>query len=330
LTTGTPYYVSVTAVDSQGHESVCSPAASSVAKAIVSVSPTGTVSFGSVNIGSYVDGTLTVQSTRDGTASGDVSTSAPFRIVSGSPFSLSGAGATQTVTVRFTPTTAATVTANVTVRAGGDSISRMVTGIGTRAMLPSVTITSPQGPVYGTISSPITLAGIASNNVTQVTWSNSRGDSGMASGTTNWTASGIALRLGANVLTVTARDANGNIGTATLTAMLTIPVAFTDDPLVPRSTVIRAVHFAELRSAIDGVRGALGLMPFPWTDATLTPRSTPVSVVHLTELRNALKEAYQAAGRTLPTYTDSDVTARFTVIRASHLAELRAAVLALL
>jgi len=54
--------------------------------------------------------------------------------------------------------------------------------------------------------------------VTQVTWANSRGGSGTASGTTGWTVSGIALQSGSNVLTVTARDAAGNTGTATVTA----------------------------------------------------------------------------------------------------------------
>jgi Divergent InlB B-repeat domain len=53
--------------------------------------------------------------------------------------------------------------------------------------------------------------------VTQVSWASDRGGSGTASGTTNWSASGIALQSGANVLTVSARDAAGNTGTATLT-----------------------------------------------------------------------------------------------------------------
>jgi hypothetical protein len=46
-----------------------------------------------------------------------------------------------------------------------------------------------------------------------VTWTNSRGGSGTATGTTSWSASGIALQSGSNVITVTARDAAGNSGT---------------------------------------------------------------------------------------------------------------------
>ena len=52
--------------------------------------------------------------------------------------------------------------------------------------------------------------------VTQVTWINDRGGSGTATGTTAWTAAGIPLLLGSNVLTVTARDAAGNTATDTL------------------------------------------------------------------------------------------------------------------
>jgi len=51
-----------------------------------------------------------------------------------------------------------------------------------------------------------------------VTWTNSRGGSGTATGSTSWTASGVALQSGSNVLTVTARDAAGNTGTASITA----------------------------------------------------------------------------------------------------------------
>ena len=49
--------------------------------------------------------------------------------------------------------------------------------------------------------------------MTQVTWANDRGGSGTATGTTAWSVSGIALQSGANVLTVTARDAAGNTAT---------------------------------------------------------------------------------------------------------------------
>ncbi len=83
-----------------------------------------------------------------------------------------------------------------------------------------MTITSPTSdPTYTTGVGTINIAGTATDNtgVTSVTWSNDRGGSGSATGTTSWSASGIVLQTGVNVLTVTASDAAGNSGTDTLT-----------------------------------------------------------------------------------------------------------------
>jgi hypothetical protein len=54
--------------------------------------------------------------------------------------------------------------------------------------------------------------------LTQVSWSNNRGGSGTAAGTTNWSVSGIVLQPGANVITVTALDSSGNTAQAVLSA----------------------------------------------------------------------------------------------------------------
>src|SRR5439155_10396239 len=331
LTSGSLYFVSVTAVDLSGSESACSPTASATAQVDYSVTPTGTLSFGNVNIGSFIDQTLTVQNTRGGTVSGTVTTSAPFSIVSGSPFSLGGAGATQTVTVRFTPVLGATATTNLTVIADGDSVTRLVTGIGVDITQPTVTITSPtSNPTYSTATSSLTIGGTASDalGVTQVTWANNRGGSGTATGTTSWSASGIVLQSGSNVLTVTARDAAGNTASDTLTVTFT-GFTFTDDPVSAQGGVIKAVYLTELRTAINSLRTARGLLAYSWTDSTLTTGSTQVKAVHLTELRTALNQAYQAAVRTAPTYTDLSVVAGTTVIKAVHINELRSAVRAL-
>src|SRR5207247_6983301 len=74
------------------------------------------------------------------------------------------------------------------------------------------------------------------------------------------------------------------------TSLITVVNAFTDDPLMPGVTVIKAVHVTELRSRIDDQRVRVGLAPFPWTDATLSAGTTPVSAVHVAELRTALTE----------------------------------------
>ena len=105
--------------------------------------------------------------------------------------------------------------------------------------------------------------------------------------------------------------------------------SFTDDPLWPGVTPVRAVHLLELRARIDGLRARAGLGAFGWTDATIRPGVTPARAVHVTELRKALAAAYAAAGRRAPAYTDPVVTAGATRLRALHLQELRAAVVAL-
>ena len=134
---------------------------------------------------------------------------------------------------------------------------------------------------------------------------------------------------GQATVTVTATDAGGSSEAATQMFGVTVVQPFTDDPLVPGETPVRAVHFTELRTRIDGLRAAAGLGRFAWTDPVLRPEATRVRLVHLTELRSALAEAYAAAGRSAPRWTDAAPVGGTTPIRAAHLMELRAAVVAL-
>ena len=112
---------------------------------------------------------------------------------------------------------------------------------------PTVSITSPTTNLtYSTSTSPLTFAGTASDNVgvTTVTWTNSLGGSGTASGTTSWSASGIALQGGTNVLTVSAKDAAGNTGTATLTVTYTPPD--TTAPTAPGTVTATATGSSQI------------------------------------------------------------------------------------
>ncbi len=337
LTTGTRYTIAVAAVDSGGNQSACSVAASAIAQIDFSVTPTGGANFGSVNVGSFATQTFTVQASRSGTVTGTATVAAPFSVVSGSPFTLNGTGATQAVTVRFTPTTTATASTNLNFTADGDTVSRLVTGAGVGIAVdttaPTLSITSPtSNSTLTTGTATLTLAGTAADNVgvTQVTWANDRGGAGVATGTTAWTTGTITLQTGLNILTVTARDAANNRTTGTLRVTVTnAAFTFTDDPLAARITIVKAIHFTELRTAINIARALQGLPAFVWTDSTITPGVTVVRAVHLAELRSALNQAYQAAGRIVPTYTDPAVTSGISGIGASHLNELRAAVLAL-
>lgn len=114
----------------------------------------------------------------------------------------------------------------------------------------------------------------------------------------------------------------------TVTAVYTLQssaITFTDDPLTPGSTPIKAVHIVELRNAINSLRTSNFIDEFVFTDPTLSAGEL-VEEVHVTELRAALAGVYAQRSRPLPTYTDPTIIATATSIRSVHVAELRMAV----
>jgi YD repeat-containing protein len=89
---------------------------------------------------------------------------------------------------------------------------------------PSISITVPTSdPSFTTSNAAIDLSGTAADNVgvSLITWANDRGGIGTATGTTFWTISGVHLQPGANAITVTAYDAAGNMGAATVAVTVT-------------------------------------------------------------------------------------------------------------
>jgi hypothetical protein len=145
LSGGTTYFARITAVDTSGDESSCSPVASGAAHADIAVTPSGTTSFDTVAVGASSDRAFTVQNTSSASLTATVSVGAPFRIVTAASFSLSP-GATQIVTVRFSPTTAGTFAGNVNVSASGDVVSRGLTGSTTGQPSPPPSSSPPGTP----------------------------------------------------------------------------------------------------------------------------------------------------------------------------------------
>lgn len=81
---------------------------------------------------------------------------------------------------------------------------------------PVVTITLPGSlDRLLAVARSIPVGGVAAddNGIVAVTWANSRGGSGAATGTDAWLA-GVALHAGRNEITITAIDRSGNRGTA--------------------------------------------------------------------------------------------------------------------
>jgi alpha-tubulin suppressor-like RCC1 family protein len=128
--------------------------------------------------------------------------------------------------------------------------------------------------------------------------------------------------------TVSATNYEGT-ASGTLTVAVGVTLAFTDDPLLARATMVKAVHIAELRQRIAQLRTAHNLAAATWTDATLVPGVTLVKAQHLSELRTALADVYAAAGRTPPTYSTPAIVGGVTVITVAQISELRAAVVAI-
>jgi len=124
--------------------------------------------FGSVQVGNTADRSFTVQNTGGGTLSGGASVPAPFSIVSGGTYSLL-AGATWTVTVRYSPTATGTHNQTVTFTGAGGA-NRPVSGTG---VPPSTapTITTPSPLPSGTVGTAYTQTLVASGGTAPYTWS---------------------------------------------------------------------------------------------------------------------------------------------------------------
>ena len=118
---------------------------------------------------------------------------------------------------------------------------------------PVVTINSPVStPTFDAGATPLSIGGTASDNVavTQVSWANDRGGSGIATGTTSWLVSNITLLSGVNVITVTARDAANNTSTDTLTVTYT-PGSDTTPPTVSSRTPSAAATNVALATTVS-------------------------------------------------------------------------------
>ena len=101
---------------------------------------------------------------------------------------------------------------------------------------------------------------------------------------------------------------------------------FTDDPVVPGVTTVKAIHFQEMRDRIDALRVARSLGAFNWTDPVLSATTSVVAAVHMQELREALDDVYEFDALPLPTYTNA--IAPGSTIRALDITQLRAGIVA--
>ena len=100
---------------------------------------------------------------------------------------------------------------------------------------------------------------------------------------------------------------------------LATTVMFTDDTITVSSTLIKAVHVTELRTAINAVRAAAGLGSATWTNSSLS--GAWIKAVDISELRPALGDAINILGLTAPNYTDTNLVG--ATVKKAHIDELR-------
>jgi hypothetical protein len=214
----------------------------------------------------------------------------------------SGGGCSGTGTCTVTPTSATTVTATFASSATV-GLTVTVSGGGTG------TVTSAPAGITCSLVCTATFAAGTSVTLTATPGAGSvfNGWSGACSGSASCTVVLDQARA------VTARFSR----------------VFTDPTLTPLTSIVRAVHFTELRGAIDTLRARQGLTAFGWTDPSLAAGATTIKQTHLGELRSAVSAVYAARGLSAPVWTDATITPAATVIRVVHITELRAAVLAL-
>jgi len=214
----------------------------------------------------------------------------------------SGGGCSGTGTCTVTPTSAMTVTATFASSATV-GLTVTVSGSGTG------TVTSAPAGITCSLVCTATFAAGTSVTLTATPGAGSifAGWSGACSGSASCTVVLDQARA------VTARFSR----------------VFADPTLTPLTSIVRAVHFTELRGAIDTLRARQGLMAFGWSDPSLTAGATTIKQIHLAELRSAVSAVYAARGLSAPAWTDATITPAATVVRVVHITELRAAVLAL-
>ena len=101
------------------------------------------------------------------------------------------------------------------------------------------------------------------------------------------------------------------------------PIVWTDDP-VTTETPIKAVHVNELRQQIDVQRRRHGLPKFLWTDDPVIARYTLIRAVHFLELRQAIQEIWTVSGLgALPPWICGSPPSTERVVFASDVTDLR-------
>lgn len=198
----------------------------------------------------------------------------------------------------------------------------------------SGTATAAAGYTYHQLSTPGSFSATASGPDVSLTWGAVSGASGyqiwksslggpwtiFTITTTATTTADFGLAANTTYL-YRVRAMSGATPASAFAIDAATTIAFTDPALA--AGPIRAVHVAELRTAVNAMRAAAGLTPSVFTPTTLSA-GVGIARLHVTELRTALDAARAAAGLSAIAYTDPVITANSTRVKGAHILELRA------
>ncbi|PYQ29472.1 MAG: hypothetical protein DMF56_10925 [Acidobacteria bacterium] len=98
-------------------------------------------------------------------------------------------------------------------------------------------------------------------------------------------------------------------------------IVFTDDPLIAMTTLSKAVHITELRTAVNAFRAAANLGPLA-SDPTIGVGQL-IRAQHIADLRTGLDQARSLIGVPPISYADPSLVAGTTPVRAMHVQQLR-------
>ncbi len=194
----------------------------------------------------------------------------------------------------------------VTVKTGTEEAS-LATGFSVTTGLitvPKVTITAP-APLSLFSKSPITVTGTVDNASEKVLVN---GVTASLSGT-SFTAQSVPLREGTNILTATATDPSGNVGTASVSVTLkTMPpiiriLAPSDKAILTSSTVTVAgnvndivtgtVNAEQVKVTVNGVEGVVSNRSFTVADLPLVQGTNTITAVAADKLGNQSQHQIQ-------------------------------------
>ncbi|MDQ2946432.1 MAG: Ig-like domain-containing protein, partial [Acidobacteriota bacterium] len=140
---------------------------------------------------------------------------------------------------------------------------------------PEINITAPAASgTYTTASASVVVSGTASDasGITRVTWANSRGGSGSASGSTNWSTGPIPLETGVSTITIVASAQSGASVSKTLD--VSYAAAGSGNSTAPPSLTVLSPALTSVSTSastlsVNGTaRDSGGIVSVTWTNSS--------------------------------------------------------------